>query len=84
MTHTEGRGESKFLHVPDGKGIDHTLTINPAGDGTYALSPFPFTGDSLEVSVEGRYLTSKPQGTDFKPIFESTVKEMQTYKLVKG
>ena len=84
MTHTEGRGESKFLHVPDGKGTDHTLTINPTDDGAYALSPFPFAGDSLEVSVEGRYLTSQPQGTDFKPTFEATAKEKQTYKLVKG
>ena len=84
MTHTAGRAESKFLHVPDGKGTDHTLTINPTGDGAYALSPFPFAGDSLEVSVKGRYLTSQPQGTDFKPIFDSTAKEKQTYKLVKG
>jgi len=84
MTHTEARGESKFLHVPDGKGTDHTLTINPTGDGAYALAPFPFGGHSLEVSVEGRYLTSQPQGTDFKTIFDNTPKEKQTYKLVKG
>ncbi len=84
VTHTEGRGESKFLHVPDGKGTDHTLSIQPTGDGAYALAPFPFKGDELEVSVDGRYLTSHPQGTDFKPIFDSTPKEKQTYKLVKG
>ena len=84
MTHTEGRGESMFLHVPNGKGTDHTIMINPTDDGAYALSPFPFAGDSLEVSVEGRYLTSQPQGTDFKPIFDNTAKEKQTYKLVKG
>ena len=84
MTHTEGRGESKFLHVPDGKGTDHTLTITPTDDGAYALSPYPFKDDSLEVSVEGRYLTSQPKGTDFKPIFDSTTKEKQTYKIVAG
>lgn len=84
MTHTEGRGEAKFLHVPDGKGIDHTLTINPTDDGAYALSPYPFKDDSVEVTVEGRYLTSQPQGTDFKSIFDNTSKEKQTYKIVKG
>ena len=84
MTHAEGRGEAKFLHVPDGNGTDHTLTINPTGDGAYALTPFPFAGDSLEISVEGRHLTSQPQGTDFKAIFDDTPKETQTYKLVKG
>ena len=84
MTHAEARGESKFLHIPDGKGTDHTLTIKPAGDGAYALTPFPFKGSEITVSVEGRYLTAQPQGTDFKPIFDSTAKEKQTYKIIAG
>ena len=84
MTHTEGRGESKFLNVPDSKGKDLTLEIKPTGDGAYALAPFPFKGDAIEVSVEGRYLTAQPQGTDFKPIFDSTPKEKQAYKIVAG
>jgi hypothetical protein len=84
MAHIEGRGESKFPNVPDGKGADHTLMINPTGYGAYTLAPFPFAGDSLEVFVEGRYLTSQPQGTDFKQIFNSTAKEKQVYRLVKG
>ena len=84
MTHAEGRGESNFLHIPDGKGTDHTLTIKPAGDGAYALSPFPFKGDSIEVSVEGRYLTAQPQGTDLKAVFDGTPKENQTYKILRG
>jgi hypothetical protein len=83
MTPADARGESKFLHVPDGKGTDHTLVIKPAGDGAYALAPFPFKGE-VTVSVEGRYLTSQPQGTDFKPIFESTPKEKQIYKIIAG
>ncbi len=81
MTHAEARGESKFLHVPDGKGTDHTLTIKPNGDGVYALAPFPFKGE-VTVSVEGRYLTPQPQGTDLKVIFNSTPKEKQTYKII--
>lgn len=84
MTNVENRGESKFLNVPDGKGTDHTLTIKPTGDGSYALTPFPFKGSEITVSVEGRYLTAQPQGTDFKPIFESTAKESQTYKIIAG
>jgi hypothetical protein len=83
MTHTEGRGESKFLNVPDGKGADHTLTIKPVGDA-YALTPFPFNANEITVSVEGRYLTPQPQGTDFKLIFESTQKEKQVYKIIAG
>ena len=84
MTHAEGRSESKFLNVPDGKGTDHTLSIKPTGDGVYALAPFPFKGDSLEMTVEGRYITAQPQGTDFKVIFDNTPKEKQTYKIIAG
>ena len=83
MTHVKGRGESKFLNVPDGKSADHTLTIKPVSDA-YALAPFPFNGNEITVSVEGRYITTQPQGTDFKPIFESTQKEKQVYKIVAG
>ncbi len=83
MTHVENRGETKFLHVPDGKGTDHALTIKPVGDA-YALAPFPFKGNEVTVSVEGRYITAQPQGTDFKPIFDSTAKEKQTYKIIAG
>ena len=83
-THTEGRKEGKFLNVPDGKGTDHTVTITPREDSSYALSPWVFEIDVLEVSVEGRYITAQPQGTDFKSIFENTPKENQTYKLVRG
>jgi len=84
MSHAKARGESKFLHVPDGKGTDHTLEIKPTDNGAYALTPFPFLGDSIEISVEGRYLTAQPQGTDFKQIFDATPKEKQTYKIVTG
>ena len=84
MTHAEARAESKFLNVPDGKGTDHTINITPREDGSYALSPWVFEGNSLEVSVEGRFITPQPQGADFKAIFDNTPKEKQIYKLVRG
>jgi hypothetical protein len=81
-TQAEARGETKFLNVPDGKGTDHTVTITPREDGAYALSPWVFEGDSLEAFVEGRYISAQPPSTDFRPIFDSTPKEKQAYKLV--
>ena len=83
-THAEGRKEGRFLNVPDGKGTDHTINITPHEDGSYALSPWVFESDSLEVSVEGRFITAQPQGVDFKSIFDNTPKEKQVYKLVRG
>jgi hypothetical protein len=84
MTHAEARSESKFLNVPDGRGGNHTLTITPRPDGAYALAPFPFSGDSLEINVEGRYIAPQPPGADFNPIFENTPKEKQVYRLVRA
>lgn len=83
-THTAGRKEGKFLNVPDGTGMDHTVAIAPCEDGSYALSPWVFEGDTFEISVEGRYITAQPQGTDFKSIFDNTPKEKQVCKLVSG
>ncbi|MCP4139123.1 MAG: DUF3891 family protein [Chloroflexi bacterium] len=84
MSHAEGRVKTEFLNVPDGKGKDHTLSIEPTDDGAYTLSPFPFKGDSVEFSVPGRFLSAQPAGADFKEIFASTAKENQSYKLIAG
>lgn len=82
MTCAEQRKEARFLNVPDGRGADHTLTITPRGDGAYTLTPFPFAGDSLEVSVTGRYLAPQPPGADLRLLFDVTPKATQTYRLV--
>ena len=60
------------------------MTIEPAGDDAYRLSPFPFTGDELTMSVLGRTLTPQPPGTDFGPIFDATPKVAQSYRVVAG
>lgn len=83
-THKEARNEVTFLNVPDGKGSNQTLTISPVENEAYVLSPWCFDSESIEVFAEGRYITPQPQGADFKSIFESTSKEKQIYKLVKG
>ncbi|NJN79467.1 MAG: DUF3891 family protein [Anaerolineales bacterium] len=83
-THKELRKEATFLNVPDGKGSNQTLTISPLENEAYALSPWCFADESIEVFAEGRYITPQPQGTDFKSIFDMTAKEKQMYKLVKG
>jgi len=84
LTHAEARREARFLHVPDGRGTDHTITITPRPDGTYALSPWCFAGDSLEVFTLGRYLSPQPGLADFRAIFAVTPKEPQYYRLVPG
>lgn len=81
MTGGAERAPAVFRNVPDGRGADHTVTITPQADGSYQLTPWPFTGDSLEFFVEGRYLSPQPARTDFQQIFAETPKERQTYLL---
>ncbi len=84
MTHAEARKEASFLNVPDGQGNNLMLQIAPRGDGSYALSPFPFEDESIEVRVEGRFITPQPQGADFAHIFQTTPRQVQSYRLVAG
>ncbi len=81
-THAEARTPARFLNVPDGKGNDHTLTIQPRSDGTYCLTPWVFAEDHLNIFVEGRYITPQPPEADFRVIFEQTPKEKQVYQLI--
>lgn len=80
-TNAAQRAPAVFRNVPDGRGSDRTVTIAPQADGSYQLIPWVFSDDSLEFSVEGRYLSPQPAGTDFQPIFAETPKERQTYRL---
>lgn len=84
LTHAEARRPARFLNVPDGRGTDHTVTITPQPDGTYALSPWCFAGDEVEVVTLGRYLHPQPGLADFRAVFATTPKEAQRYRLVPG
>jgi hypothetical protein len=84
LTHAEARRATRFLNVPDGRGTDHTITVTPQPDGTYALSPWCFADDVVEVITLGRYLRPQPGLADFRAVFAATPKEAQRYRLVPG
>lgn len=84
LTHAEARRPARFLNVPDGRRADHTVTITPQPDGTYALSPWCFADDEVEVVTLGRYLHPQPGLADFRAVFAATPKEAQRYRLVPG
>jgi hypothetical protein len=58
LRHTSKHAEEVFVHVPRSDTVDVDVTLRPAGNGRYALTPFPFAGDRLETRSEGRYLTA--------------------------
>jgi len=84
ITHESQRGEATFRNVPRAVGADVTVTIRPAGDGRYTLTPFPFAGEALAVWVEGRYLMPQPEHVDLAQLLRSTPKVRQEYVLLEA
>lgn len=84
MTHAEARGEASFKNVPMRVGQDVTITLKPVGAGVYALDPYPFGPDPLEIYCEGRYLTPQPNGVDLTQVLEAAPLTRQTYRLVEA
>ena len=63
------------------------VTVTPKGDGVYALDPFPFAGDRLEVTCAGRYLQPYGEGEapeDLAAALVALPAASQTYALVRG
>ncbi len=60
-----GRRAEVFVPVPKSDAEDVAVTVPPAGNGTYSMSPFPFAGDRLEARCAGRYFT--PLSADETP-----------------
>ena len=84
--HPSERVEQKFESVPVSLRRDTTVTIKPAGDKTYALSPFPFTISGAEYGFCGRCITAedgkRPGG--WPTALASLPTEWETFRLVAG
>jgi hypothetical protein len=55
LRHAGDRSAETFVHVPMSEAMDAEVTVRPLGDNRYAVTPFPFAGDALEVRCKGRY-----------------------------
>jgi hypothetical protein len=62
LRHETDREKEIYIHVPQSRTVDTSVTVTPQGNGIYEFSPFPFGGDSLEVSCKGRYFSALPEG----------------------
>jgi hypothetical protein len=81
--HEDERKQATFTHVPLNEEDDVDVTITPLGGGRYSLSPWPFAGDRLTVSFEGRYMDAR-KGEDRAPEAAKLPVETQTVTLVAG
>jgi hypothetical protein len=62
LRHPSTRAEERYVHVPFDSERDSDVVLRPLEKNTYALAPFPFAGDSLNVVCRGRYVAPFPKG----------------------
>ena len=66
------RGDAEFPNVPRGVGDDVTIALTERDEGVYALDPYPFSVERLELYTEGRYLEPQATGTDLGALLDAT------------
>lgn len=76
------RVEAAFAHVPMSAGEDATIEIKPLGDRVYALAPYPFDQERIELSFAGRYLAPVSAGNSVADELRKSATETQTICLV--
>ncbi len=86
LTPEGAREETTFANVPMDVNMDVSVSIEPLGDSTYSLKPYPFDGDPLEVFFEGRYLQPFADGDkpDLAEIMRGAMVERQTLRFVSA
>jgi hypothetical protein len=85
LSHATDRGEEVYIHVPMTAEADTSVTVKKLDDRTYSLDPYPFAGDSLELTCRGRYVAPFP--AEFKAdrlgaALAAIPPDQQNYRLV--
>ena len=76
------RGDTEFANVPRAVGDDVTVSLSEHDGGVYALDPYPFAVDGIDLFTEGRYLLPQPAGTDLGATLAATDISRQNVRLV--
>ncbi|MEE2722457.1 MAG: DUF3891 family protein [Pseudomonadota bacterium] len=80
--HEGARETGHFPHVPLSVSDDVEVAVEPLGGDEYRVDPWPFTGDRLEVSFEGRYMEAQADGVERAPGAANLPVEAQAVTLV--
>lgn len=80
--HEGSREQAVFTHVPMSADEDADITVTPLGDGRYTASSWPFRGDRLEVSFDGRYMEAVDASMDRAPEAGALPVESQSVTLL--
>ena len=76
------REPKTFTHVPKSRHRDVTISLTPRDEATYALDPYPFAEDAIEVSFAGRYMAPRQDAANVD--LDAVDEEWQTVRLVAG
>jgi hypothetical protein len=74
--HPSERVEQTFENVPQSRSKDVSVTIKPAGQNTYSLSPFPFAAGGGEFAFCGRRV--RPSDGDRPGGWAAALRELPT------
>jgi hypothetical protein len=76
------REQASFSHVPLSATKDTDVKIEPVEAGVYALDPYPFDNNDIEVTFSGCYLAPVSQGDDVRDELDRAPLTTQTARLV--
>jgi hypothetical protein len=78
------RARQVFENVPLSATADTSVTIEPHGNGVYALSPYPFAANWAEFAYAGRRLAPASSGTksSWQKLLKETPTEWESFRLV--
>ena len=80
-TSADARERSTYTHVPMSANADTDVTIEPVTNTRYALNPYPFDRDNIELSFAGRYLSPVASGDKLRAEFVRTEITQQSFVL---
>ena len=82
--HPSERSRQAFENVPLSAATDTTVTIEPRGNGVYALSPYPFAANWAEFAYAGRRLAPRPREANgsWQRLLKETPTEWESFRLV--
>ena len=75
---------TSFKRVPRTARAETTIRLEPLRPGFYALAPYPFADDFLELSLTGRYLLPVPREADMVAALNEMADEAQAITIVAG
>ncbi len=84
--HPTLRAEQTFTHVPLASDRDVDVTIRPAGDGVYALAPFPFAASGAEFAFPSRPIAPSQEEAEggWADVLAKTATHWERFTLVAG